>query len=133
MFSFTQLNLNHCEAAHELLKQRVRETKSDAAVISEPFRRKTSPNWAYSTSGKATIWACGSPPSQLLSRLAGEHFIRAQVKGIWLYSCYLPPSLCLTDFCKALDELTTDGWKGISDRSYVRKQWPCEDISLESG
>ncbi|XP_068143463.1 uncharacterized protein [Drosophila tropicalis] len=95
-------------AAHELLKQRVRETKSDAAVISEPFRRKTSPNWAYSTSGKAAIWACGSPPSQLLSRLAGEHFIRAQVKWIWLYSCYLPPSLSLTDFCKVLDELTTD-------------------------
>ncbi|XP_068141221.1 uncharacterized protein [Drosophila tropicalis] len=108
MFNFIQLNLNHCEAAHELLKQRVRETRSDVAIISEPFRRMSAENWICSNSGKAVLWACGNPNVQLRSRLAGGHFVRALINGKWIYSCYFPPSLDYLDFCESLDELAAD-------------------------
>ncbi|XP_068149517.1 uncharacterized protein [Drosophila tropicalis] len=106
MFNF--IKLNHCEAAHELLKQRVRETRTDVAIISEPFRRMSAENWICSNSGKAVLWACGSPNAQLRSRLAGGHFVRALINGKWIYSCYFPPSLDYLDFCESLDELAED-------------------------
>lgn len=34
----SQLNLNHCEAAQDLLMQTVREMKTDVAILSEPYK-----------------------------------------------------------------------------------------------
>ncbi|KAH8249814.1 hypothetical protein KR032_011010 [Drosophila birchii] len=39
---------------------------------------------------------------------ATEGFVRANVGGIWLYSCYLAPSLTLEAFGSILDELSCD-------------------------
>ncbi|XP_062141906.1 uncharacterized protein LOC133849886 [Drosophila sulfurigaster albostrigata] len=60
-----QLNLNHCLAAQELLKQTVRELKVDAALLSEPYRRIQSPNYVEDAEGKASIWVCGLEQPQL--------------------------------------------------------------------
>lgn len=40
-----QVNLNHCEAAHDLLMQTVRELKVDLAIISEPYRHLDTQAW----------------------------------------------------------------------------------------
>ncbi|XP_046868751.1 uncharacterized protein LOC124461242 [Drosophila willistoni] len=96
------------QTAHELLKQQVRETRSDVAIRSELFRRMSAENWICSNSGKAVLWACGSPNVQLRSRLAGGHFVRALINGKWIYCCYFPPSLDYLDFCESLDELAAD-------------------------
>ncbi|XP_020296455.1 uncharacterized protein LOC109861289 [Pseudomyrmex gracilis] len=49
-----QLNLNHCEAAHDLLMQTVRELKPDVALISEPNRHLSTKPWeSDSTSGQS--------------------------------------------------------------------------------
>lgn len=42
---FYQLNLNHFEAAQELLKQSVRELRIDVALLSEPYDNLNSPHW----------------------------------------------------------------------------------------
>ncbi|XP_060665455.1 uncharacterized protein LOC132797719 [Drosophila nasuta] len=60
-----QLNLNHCLAAQELLKQTVRELKVDAALLSEPYKRIHSPKYVEDTEGKASIWVCGLEQPQL--------------------------------------------------------------------
>jgi len=50
-----QLNLNHCEAAHDLLTQSARELKSDLAIISEPYRHLDTQTWVSDASKKAVI------------------------------------------------------------------------------
>ena len=34
-----QHNINHCEAAHDLLTQTLREIKRDVAIIADPYIR----------------------------------------------------------------------------------------------
>ncbi|XP_046868761.1 trichohyalin-like [Drosophila willistoni] len=105
MIKFIQLNLNHCWAAHELLSQTVGESRTDIAIISEPFKARTGNNWSCSISGKAAIWACGTPSLLQRSVLNKEHYVRANISGHWVYSCYLPPSLNIQSFSDALDDL----------------------------
>ncbi|XP_068149518.1 uncharacterized protein [Drosophila tropicalis] len=108
MIKFIQLNLNHCWAAQELLSQTVVETKTDIAILSEPFKATTGNNWSCSISGKAAIWACGTPSILQRSVLNKEHYVRANISGHWVYSCYLPPSLNIQSFSDALDDLAAD-------------------------
>ncbi|XP_068151989.1 uncharacterized protein [Drosophila tropicalis] len=49
------LNLNHCEAAQDLLLQTLVEQKSDVAVVSAPYRIRPSGNSVCSGSSKAAI------------------------------------------------------------------------------
>jgi len=59
-----QLNLNHCRAAQDLLKQTVRELRSEVAILSEPYRVESSIYWVTDRTGKAALWLCGvgDPP-----------------------------------------------------------------------
>lgn len=103
-----QLNLNHCENAHDLLTQTARELQVDVVLVSEPFKRVDNGCWVYDTGGKAAIWACGKKPFQTVAQHLNYGFARAKIDGIHFYSCYAPPSLTLEDFIKFLDELTED-------------------------
>ncbi|XP_070140462.1 uncharacterized protein [Drosophila kikkawai] len=103
-----QLNLNHCRAAQDLLSQTVRELGSEVAVLSEPYRVGSSRDWATDRSGKAVLWLCGADAPELRDTKAAEGFVRANIGGIWLYSCYLAPSLSLEAFGRILDELSSD-------------------------
>lgn len=38
-----QLNLNHCEAAQDLLMQTTRELRIDLVLIAEPYKHLTAP------------------------------------------------------------------------------------------
>ena len=53
-----QHNINHCEAAHDLLTQTVREMKIDVAIIADPYIRLNTQAWVTDNTGKAVIWSC---------------------------------------------------------------------------
>ncbi|KAH8256521.1 hypothetical protein KR032_001946, partial [Drosophila birchii] len=101
-----QINLNHCEAAHDLLSQTFRDTQSDVALISEPYRRTPGPEYALDTTRTAEVLT--RPPNRSVQQRIGSYFVRATVKDLCLYSCYLPPRLTLLDFAAVLDEVVDD-------------------------
>lgn len=102
-----QLNLNHCEAAQDLLTQSIREKRVDLAMISEPFRIPQNGKWISDRSRKATIWSCGSCAFQDTA-IQFNGFVRAKIKGVNFYSCYAPPSWTHIEFQDMLDELLED-------------------------
>ncbi|XP_056630743.1 uncharacterized protein LOC130441197 [Diorhabda sublineata] len=101
-----QLNLNHCEAAHDLLMQTVRELELDLVLIAEPYKH-LSP-WESDSTSKAVIWSCGKLPFQNAVDNNNAGFVAASVEGIRFYSCYAPPSLSIGDFTDFLDRLIED-------------------------
>lgn len=102
-----QLNLNHCEAAQDLLMQTVRELKPDLVMISEPYRHLGAQTWASDASNKAAIWSCGRYPFQNTISSTEIGFVRANLDNIYFYS-YAPPSLSLDEFTDLLNILTKD-------------------------
>ncbi|XP_054083381.1 uncharacterized protein LOC128920325 [Zeugodacus cucurbitae] len=103
-----QLNLNHCEAAQELLSQTVYEQKIDVAIISEQYRNKSESTWISDCTNKAAIWACGGKAFQDKPLVDKPFYARAKIGGINFYSCYIPPSVSQSDFEKILDELVKE-------------------------
>ncbi|XP_041632474.1 uncharacterized protein [Drosophila kikkawai] len=95
-------------AAQDLLTQTVRERGSEVAILSEPYRIGSSRDWATDRTGKAALWLCGAGAQQMSDIKATDGFVRANVGGTWLYSCYLAPSLSLESFGRILDELSID-------------------------
>ncbi|XP_017467153.1 PREDICTED: uncharacterized protein LOC108359692 [Rhagoletis zephyria] len=88
-----QLNLNHCEAAQELLRQTVYEEKVNIAIISEQYKNIDSGAWISDLTGKAAIWTCGGKAFQEKPLLGKSYYTRAKVDGFNFYSCYIPPSI----------------------------------------
>ncbi|XP_070070063.1 uncharacterized protein [Drosophila takahashii] len=80
-----QININHCEAAHDLLSQTLREIDADIAVISEPYKKTAGPN--YILGAKKLSGRSAHPDPN---------------------NCYLPPRLTLPDFTSVLDKLVDD-------------------------
>ncbi|KAM8702434.1 hypothetical protein ACLKA7_001765 [Drosophila subpalustris] len=64
--------------------------------------------WHQSTDGKAAIWSCGQPPCQLTQRLARNGFARAKCGDIFVYSCYIAPSVSLTEYGAIIDDIAQD-------------------------
>lgn len=103
-----QVNLNHCKAAQDLLQQTIREERVDVVIISEPYIVLEQQSWQSDTSGKAAIWACGKLPFQETMNEQAEGFVRVKINGVYLYSCYMPPSLPQEEYEAMLDHLVND-------------------------
>lgn len=103
-----QLNLNHCETAQDLLCQLVREHKVDVALVSEQYKDLNEPSWESDASGKAAIWACKDFTFQGKMINKENGFVRANIGGIHVYSCYVPPSASIEQFQQLLDRLVQD-------------------------
>lgn len=103
-----QLIINHCEAAHDLLMQIVREQKLDLVLISEPYKHLGGQSWETDCTTKAVIWSCSKLPFQSVVNNGSADFVAASVYGIRFYSCYAPPSLTIVEFMDFLDRLTED-------------------------
>ena len=103
-----QINLNHCEAAQDLLSQTIYEKGIEAAIISEPYRNNKSGAWTADETGKAAIWACGNQAIQEVMEFPEVGFVRAKIAGIYIYSCYAPPSATITEFEGMLGMLVSD-------------------------
>jgi hypothetical protein len=109
MIKCIQVNINHCEAAQDLLKQTVREQKVDVALISELYKIPVGDgNWVEDGKSKAAIWTCSDLPFERKSNRQYDGFVYAKVNGVHFYSCYIPPSVCLEDFKETLDRLVVD-------------------------
>lgn len=103
-----QINLNHCEAAQDLLAQTISEMEADVAIVSEPFKVPKNNLWAIDASGTAAIWACGKYPFQDGSnKQQKDGFVIAKINGINIFSCYAPPSLSFGDFEELLDNVVS--------------------------
>ncbi|XP_046868533.1 uncharacterized protein LOC124460986 [Drosophila willistoni] len=105
MMKILQLNLNHCGAAQDLLAQTIRELNVDVAVLSEPYKTQTGCFWAADRTSKAAIWACSNRAPAAEAVYSSDGYVCAKLGDIWLYSCYLPPSLRLEEFESRLDNL----------------------------
>lgn len=102
-----QLNLNHCQAAQDLLKQSVRELSVDVAMLSEPYQRMEPPKWLCDASNTSAIWSVSSLTLQDAATTS-HGYIRAKVSGIYLYSCYIPPRYSIEDFGVIIDNIVCD-------------------------
>lgn len=103
-----QLNLNHCEAAQDLLIQTVSEEKIYVVLIADQYRNLDESLWKVDATGLAAIWTCGSHPFQEIMTNKEDCFVRAKVNGVHLYSCYMPPSMSQKEFENVLARLVAD-------------------------
>ncbi|XP_011309475.1 uncharacterized protein [Fopius arisanus] len=103
-----QINLNHCEAAHGLLRQTVRDLRVDLVCILEPYHQLDSDCWATDSCQRAAFWNCGGRPIETSNKDMEWGFVRAMVAGIHVYSCYAPPRRTAEELTVFLDRLTND-------------------------
>lgn len=88
----TQVNLNHCDTAQQLLWQSTTETECDVAIIAEPYRVPLdNGNWATDTARLAAIYVMGRYPIQEVVSRTFEGLVIAKVNGTFVCSCYAPP------------------------------------------
>ncbi|KAH8295563.1 hypothetical protein KR054_009058, partial [Drosophila jambulina] len=108
-----------CEGAVKIRSLRSGYAKSKTAVISLPSSMAKEVrlrgevligwtrcrNWPRTALAKRPLWLCGDGLSNIL---AADGFVRAEVSGYCIYSCYLAPSLPLEAFSRILDDLCCD-------------------------
>lgn len=105
----TQLNLNHCAAAQELLRQSVAESKTDVAVVADPYRVPAgNGNWVTDKSRTAAIWTTGLYPVQEVVLTSVEGFVIVKINGVFFCSCYAPPRWPIERFAQMVDRLTAE-------------------------
>ena len=110
-----QINLNRCRVAQILLAQTSYESAMEIAIISEPYRNLDGGVCVTDSTGGTAIWACGRQAIQYSMGQAARGFVWAKISGIFIYSCYAPPSLTLPEFEELLDDLVHDA-KGRSPK-----------------
>ncbi|ESN95685.1 hypothetical protein HELRODRAFT_179156 [Helobdella robusta] len=101
-----QLNLNHCEATHDLLMQNVHELKIGLAIISEPYKHIDTQQLEMDSSAKAVIRSCGK--LQKVIKNTKAVFVAAKVENVYFYSCYTSSSFSFEEFLDFLERLTQD-------------------------
>ena len=103
-----QLNLNHCREAQDILYQNVRELKTDIAILSEPYNNDNGAAWVSDLSGKAAIWACQNVLFTRTMTNKENGFVWVCVDGVFIYSCYAPPSMTIEEYGVLLDRLVSN-------------------------
>ena len=103
-----QHNINHCEAAHDLLTQTVRDMKIDVAIIADPYTKSNTQAWVTDATGKAVIWSCSNRSFEDQPDTNHRGFVRAKLGNVNFYSVYAPPSLDINEFTDLLDRLVED-------------------------
>lgn len=106
MMEITQINLNHCEVAQDLLWQNMAESSCDVVMISEPYKVPCNDDlWVADTCKGAAINVSRKYPIQEVVSISHEGFVVAKINGIYFCSCYAPPRWSITEFEKMLDTL----------------------------
>ena len=106
-----QHNLNHCEAAHDLLTQTVRDRQIDLVIIVYPYTRLNTQAWVTFATGITTIWSCKNRPFENQVDITQKGFVRVKLVNLHFYSVYAPPSLTINEFKNLLDRLAMDARK----------------------
>ena len=103
----TQINLNHCDTAQQLLWQSTTESKCDVAIIAEPYHIPAdNDNWVADRAAMAAIQVMGEFPIDEVVSNSCEGFVIVKINGIFVCSCYAPPRWTMEQFHHMLDALT---------------------------
>lgn len=103
-----QINLNHCNNAHDLLHQNIREYCCDVAIISDPYMERVPTNdgrWVTDKAGLAAINVCGKFPVQETLSKDKDGFVIVKINGVYVCGCYAPPRLSITEYEGMLDDI----------------------------
>jgi len=82
--------------------------KHAAILLRMPYKDKHEGVWQRSSDGRAAIWSCGQPPGHLSQRASRMGYTRAKIKGITFYSCYIAPSVHISEFKTIMQEIADD-------------------------
>lgn len=103
-----QLNLNHCEAAQNLLTQAVRDLGIDICILSEPYRNMNTRSWISDARSRAAVWVCGKKFVEETPKAAKTGFSWVRLEGICVFSVYAPPSATQDEFEDLLHNLADE-------------------------
>ncbi|CAB0028290.1 unnamed protein product [Trichogramma brassicae] len=107
MMRILQLNLNHCEAAQDLLCDAISKLRIDVAILCEQYKNLAPPNtWLADADGQAAIWVHGGIPVQERPARVHPYFAWARIGGIFFFSVYAPPRLSEREFSALLANIT---------------------------
>lgn len=103
---FLQTNLNHCASAQDLLLQEMAETRTDIAIVAEPYRIPDTIFWSADTNEKAAIiWnPTMRPPYVRVCQRAG--YVGVKQKNLLILSCYASPNREIAVFEDFLREIS---------------------------
>ncbi|CAB0037451.1 unnamed protein product [Trichogramma brassicae] len=109
MMRIFQLNLNHCEAAQDLLCDTISKLRIDVAIQCEQYKNLAPPNtWLADANGQAAIWVHGGIPVQERPARVHPYFAWAQIGGIFFFSVYAPPRFSEMEFFALLANITKE-------------------------
>ncbi|CAB0037844.1 unnamed protein product [Trichogramma brassicae] len=109
MMRILQLNLNHCEAAQDLLCDTISRLRIDVAILCEQYKNLAPPNtWLADADGQAAIWVHGGIPVQERPARVHPYFAWARIGGIFFFSVYAPPRLSERKFSALLANITEE-------------------------
>ncbi|CAB0029023.1 unnamed protein product [Trichogramma brassicae] len=109
MMRILQLNLNHCEAAQDLLCDAISKLRIDVAILCEQYKNLAPPNtWLADADGQAAIWVHGRIPVQECPARVHPYFAWARIGGIFFFSVYAPPRLSEREFSALLANITEE-------------------------
>ncbi|CAB0039191.1 unnamed protein product [Trichogramma brassicae] len=109
MMRILQLNLNHCEAAQDLLCDAISKLRIDVAILCEQYKNLAPPNtWLADADGQAAIWVHGGIPVQERPARVHPYFAWARIGGIFFFSVYAPPRLSEREFSALLANITEE-------------------------
>ncbi|CAB0038526.1 unnamed protein product [Trichogramma brassicae] len=109
MMRILQLNLNHCEAAQDLLRDAISKLRIDVAILCEQYKNLAPPNtWLADADGQAAIWVHGGIPVQERPARVHPYFAWARIGGIFFFSVYAPPRLSEREFSALLANITEE-------------------------
>ncbi|CAB0041818.1 unnamed protein product [Trichogramma brassicae] len=110
MMRILQLNLNHCEAAQDLLvRHTISRLRIDVAILCEQYKNLAPPNtWLADADGQAATWVHGGIPVQERPVRVHPYFAWARIGGIFFFSVYAPPRLSEREFSALLANITEE-------------------------
>ncbi|CAB0036117.1 unnamed protein product [Trichogramma brassicae] len=138
MMRILQLNLNHCEAAQDLLSQTMREQRINVAIVCDQYKNLDPLyTWLADANNQAAIWVHGGTIVQ--ERPAGAHafFTWARISGIYFFSVYAPPRLADVEFSALLTNIVEEaqGKRPLivaGDFNAWSTEWGCRETRLRA-
>ena len=99
MIRCMQINLNHCWAAQQLLKQTVLDQSINVVLVSEQLRNPTDDmNWVSSNDNKCAVVVVDHSAPPIEDRGSGTGFAWIKLGSLVIYSCYYTPNCSVTEF-----------------------------------
>lgn len=93
MIKILQVNLGIGRNAQDLMIQKLLESNTDIALVSEPYKTLDSLIWFEDATKRAAIQILDNSVNITEVSEENEGFVFVTLNGIRIYSCYFPPSM----------------------------------------